>query len=66
MATFSIQSVGRFNKSRFHDFRDAYGVHHVIIPPDFEIKEGCFCVWFDTPGEPRTVNGHVMGIVWSA
>jgi hypothetical protein len=51
-ASFSIQSVGHFGKSRFYGFCYAPEVHHVIVLPDFGIKEGCFCVWFCTPRKP--------------
>jgi hypothetical protein len=51
-ATPFAQSVGHFGKSRFHGFHHAPEVHHVIIPPDPRIKEGCFYVWFYTPREP--------------
>jgi hypothetical protein len=56
-ATFSVQSVGRFGKSKFNGFRYAPRVHHVIVPPDFGTKEGCFCVWFRISGEPPSQRG---------
>jgi hypothetical protein len=64
-ASFPIQSVGHFDKSRFHGFYYAPRVHHVIILPDLVRKEGSFCVLFCTPGEPPSPRrvGCCLGVL---
>jgi hypothetical protein len=56
--TFFVRSVGCFVRSRFHGFRYAPGVHHVIVLPNWNKRKMFLCLALHPGGAPEPTKGR--------